>query len=266
VKPVYVEGVGIFGVGLVGWEQARTVFAGAAPYTPAPVPPLKPAALPPDARRRTSDHIRVAIEVASEAVRRAGADGSALASVFATSESDGGITHDICSEVVKDQPQVSPTKFHNSVTNAAAGYWCMAVGSQQPSTSVAAWDASFTVGLIEALSQLLTDQPRVLLVAHDMPLPEPLNSVRPIASIFGAALVLARDRSPHSVARLSAELRPATRPDTALADVGLEHLRLGNPAARALPLLAALARRADSDITLAGIDGLGVSVQVTLCA
>lgn len=265
MKPVYVEGIGILTPGLVGWDQARAVLRGEAPFNPTPLGALKPALLAPDVRRRTTDHIRLAIEVAGEAVRHAGRDGKDLASVFASAESDGAITHDICVEVAKPQPQVSPTKFHNSVTNAAAGYWCMAVGSRAPSTCVACWDATATAALVESVGQVLTDQPQLLLVVHDVPMPDPLNRARPIAAPFGAGLVLARDRSPHSCARLTLSTGIAAA-ETALDDAALEAARRGNPAARMLPLLAALARSIPASVELPRCGGCGVRVQVEPCA
>ncbi len=246
----WIEGVGIYAPGLVGWEQAASVLAGRLPYAPTDPPKLAPALLPADVRRRTTEHIRLAVEVASEAVRHAQAEPAALWSVFATSESDGAISHNICEEVAKDVPEVSPTRFHNSVTNAPAGYWCMAVQSQAPSTSLSGYDASVGVGLIEAGVQVAVEKSSVLLVAHDTPFPEPLHSARPMSALFGMALVLAPARSAHSLGRIVVTIEPALRALSRLPEAGLDSLRTGNPAARILPLLAALARRESGELFL----------------
>jgi hypothetical protein len=261
MNAIYLESVGVFGPGLVGWNQARAVLASETPYAPAPLPPLKPDRLAPDVRRRTTDHIRLAIEVAAEATRALGDDAKILPSIFASADSDGAIAHDICLEVAKDNPQVSPTRFHNSVNNAPAGYWCMAVGSQAPSTSVCGYDGTFAVGLLEAILQLLTETPRVLLVAHDSPLPDPLHRVRPLAAMFGVAFVLTRDRSAHSLARLELALTNS-RNETTLDDDKLENLRRGNPAARALPLLAALAAKRSAEIHLPYLIDRGLMARI----
>jgi hypothetical protein len=261
VKPIYIESIGVLAPGLTGWAHARAVLAGDAPYTAAPLAPLKPARLAPDVRRRTTEHIRIAIEVATEATQTLGDDVRELASVFASSDSDGAITHDICFEVAKNDPQVSPTRFHNSVNNAPAGYWCMAVGSQAPSTSVAGYDGSFAVGLLEAALQLLTDTPRVLLVAHDTPLPGPLHGARPFHAIFGAALVLTTVPQPQTLARLELDLTDPHR-ETPLENSDLEKLRAGNPAARALPLLAAVARKHKTQIHLPYLVSRTLAVRV----
>lgn len=264
MKPVYIESIGVLAPGLAGWPRARAVLAGETAYAPAPLPPLKPARLAPDVRRRTTDHIRLAVEVATEATQSLGDEARHLATVFASAESDGAITHDICQEVAKESPQVSPTRFHNSVNNAPAGYWCMAIGSQAPSTSVAGYDGTFAVGLLESATQLLMDAPRLLLVAHDTPLPEPLHGVRPFSAMFGAALVLTRERTPHSLAQIQIATAPASdvAAETTMNDPGLESLRRGNPAARALPLLSAVAARREADIVLPYLEGLAMSARI----
>lgn len=258
----WVDGVGIFGPGLVGWPQAAAVLRGEAPYAPGELPKLAPALLPADVRRRTTEHIRLAVEVGAQAVAQAQADGAALWSVFASSESDGAITHNICEEVARDTPEVSPTRFHNSVNNAAAGYWCMAVQSRAPSTSVAGFDASVAVGLLESLVQVQIENTGVLFVAHDTPLPEPLNAVRPMTAIFGAALVLAPQPSARSLMRLAVEIEPRPQSLSRLPDAGLDGLRTGNPAARALPILAALARRERAELLLPYVHSQALRVRM----
>lgn len=258
----WINGVGIFAPGLVGWPQALPILAGSEPYIPGTVPKLSPALLAPDVRRRTTDHIRLAVEVGGEAVQHAGADGSQLWSVFASSDGDGIIMDHICEEVAKDAPQVSPTRFHNSVNNAPAGYWCVAVQSHQPSTSLAAYDASFAAGLLEAVTQVQVEQAGVLYISHDTPLPDPLHAVRPIESIFGVALVLAAQRGPKSLARLTIMLEPQLVSLSRLSDVGLEGLRTGNPSARSLPLLSAVARRSAGEILIPYVHSRALRVQV----
>lgn len=261
MMPVYVQGVGIVGPGLPNWSQARPILAGTAAYSDTGLPRLSPALLSPDLRRRAGDHIRIAIEVATEAVSHAGVAAENLPSVFATSESDGQVTHAICEAIVQPQPAVSPTRFHNSVTNAAAGYWSMAVQCLRPSTSVAGFDASFGVGLLEACTQVLTDADAVLLVAHDTRLPEPLNGVRPMLASFGTALILTRRAAERSLAQLEVSVAP-TAAHTRMTQAPLEQLRCGNPAARALPLLAALAAGGQVEVVVPYLEGQALRIGV----
>lgn len=234
---VAIAGVGCCAPGLNNWLEAAAVLRGAAPYVATPVV-IGAGILTGELRRRSGEHIRLAVQVGAEAVAQAGCDPTLLASVFASSESDGQVTHHICEAVASAQPQVSPTRFHNSVNNAPAGYWSMAVQSQAPSTSVAGFDASFAVGLLEAYTQVRVENAPVLFVAHDVPLPPPLHALRPLASACAIALVLvpAGDDRP----RLVLAQAPAAA-DTAFAETSLELLRRGNPAARGLPLLQVLA-------------------------
>ena len=258
----WIEGVGVYAPGLVGWQQAAAVLAGKVPYAPDPPPKLVPALLPADLRRRATEHIRLAVEVGAQAVQQAQADAGPLRSVFASSESDGAITHSLCEELARANPEVSPTRFHNSVNNAPAGYWCMAVQSRAPSTSVAGFDASFAVGLIEAGAQLYGEQERVLLAAHDTPLPEPLHSARPLSAIFGAALVLAPQPGARSLARIAFVIEPKLQALSRLPGAGLEGLRTGNPAARILPLLAAVARHDTVELLVPYVHGHALRISV----
>lgn len=262
---LFVAGVGIYAPGLSGWEQARAVFAGATPYVSHELPRLQPALLEPALRRRTSTHVRLAVEVAAQAIAHAAHDPKTLASVFVSSEADGETTHYICEEVSLPAPQVSPTHFHNSVNNTAAGYFSMAVGSSMPSTSIACWHELIATGLIEAAAQLAAGTD-VLLVMNDVPLPAPLHEHHAFTAPFGVALVLTREHDQHSMASLSFTGVPVAGAATVMPDPGLESLRRGNPAAQALPLLAAIATRAHSTVALPWFDARVLAIEVAACA
>ena len=107
---------------------------------------------------------------------------------------------------------------------------------------------------LEAAVQATVQDHPVTLIAYDVPYPEPLHAVRPIDTMFGMALVLTPDRTDRALAALTIEMADAAPDATRMADVALERLRLANPAARALPLLAAIARRDTATIRLDGID------------
>lgn len=260
---VFVSGVGIWTPGLIGWGQARAVLGeGAAPA--AGEARINAALLTGELRRRSGEHIRLAVEVAAEAVAMARLDAATLASVFASSESDGHIANYMCEAVAQPQPAISPTRFHNSVNNAPAGYWGMAVQSLKPSTSVAGFDATFAVALVEAYAQVLGEREPVLLVAHDSPFPEPLHRVRPFTVSAGVALVLTPARIASSIAQLALEVAEGGV-ETSLAPPALEALRLGNPALRALPLLVALAHRRTEIPVLPYVGSLTLRTSVTPC-
>jgi hypothetical protein len=109
------------------------------------------------------------------------------------------------------------------------------------------------------------DDAVVALVAYDHPYPEPLNAVRPIAAAFGMALILTPRASERSLAMLEVEFVSGTTTDTTMQDADLEALRLGIPAARGLPLLAALASGKSAQISIAYLAQNHLSVRVTPC-
>jgi hypothetical protein len=98
-----------------------------------------------------------------------------------------------------------------------------------------------------------------LLIAYDAAAPEPLNTARPILGTCAVALVLRPARNAGATATLTLAPAPGA-PETTLADPALERLRAGNPAARSLPLLHALATRTAGDIVLPMTPALKVSV------
>ena len=265
--PLYIEGLGLLGPGLPDWTTALPVLRGEAPHQFAPTVLTAPARLPPAERRRAGAVMRLAMGVADAAIAQAGADPSALATVFTSSGGEGLNCHSLCEALAEPKPLISPTRFTNSVHNAAAGYWHIAVGSQATSTSLCAHNGSFCAGLIEAAAAMHSDGHAVLLVAYDLPYPEPLNTCRRIPESFGLALLLTPQRTDKSLAAL--QVRPiafeagaATRCE----DASLEALRCAIPAAAALPLVQLLALRSDGSVVLDYQDALQLQVQLEILA
>jgi hypothetical protein len=265
---VYVNGIGILAPGLLGWPAARAVLAGVKPYVDSAVPEPPAALLPANERRRASAAVKWALEVAQAAVEQAQIDPTALTTVFTTSGGETAVFDKICSSLAGADRAISPTLFHHSVHNAASGYWGIGTQSRQSSTALAAYDASFCAGLLEAHSLVCTDAAPVLLIAYDLPAPPPLYAARPLLAGFAAALVLSSQANARTLARLSCTLAETQggQPLSTLADPGLEKLRTGNPGARALPLLAGVAAGGDSEVRLEYLDGLQVRVAITSCA
>src|SRR5437879_3553717 len=217
------------------------MLTGETPWVQAPtrLPPLQ--CLPSAERRRTGAVVRLALTVGLEATERAGVDAARLPAVFTSSGGDGENCHEICQVLASADRQLSPTRFHNSVHNAAAGYWSIAAGATPSSNVICAYDASFAAGLLEALTQVVVDRTAVLLLACDVSYPEPLHTKRPIPDAFGVGLVLTPGRRKSSLAGLTATLTDAAA--DRIPDSPLEAVRSSIPAARSLPLLLRLARR-----------------------
>ena len=251
---VFIEGIGLLGPGLDGWQAARGVLAGLQLYEPRPVMPPPASLLAPAERRRSGLTVRLAIAAGIEALAHSGRDPAEMAMVFAASGGDGETIHETLAVLATAQREVSPTRFHNSVHNAPSGYWAVATGSRAPSTSLSAYDDSFAAGLLEAAVQAVVEDRPITLIAYDVPYPEPLHRVRPILAMFGMALVLSPRPAGQAIAAVSIAAAQIGSPATGMAEPGLEQLRLGNPAARALPLLAAIARAEAATIHLHGME------------
>jgi hypothetical protein len=261
---VFVDGVGVLGPGLDGWPGARAVLRGEARYAMTEMKPPTADLLPAAERRRCGRPVRLALHVGLEAVRLSGARIATLPTVFTSSSGDGEVTHHLCTALARPEHDVSPTRFHNSVHNAPAGYWSIATESREPSTSLCAFHGSFAAGLLEAGLQAAAEARYVLLVAYDSPYPPPLDVVHPMIAPFAAAFVLAPARGARSLGSLAIELAGAA-PETPLADEALERLRRGVAAARSLPLLAALARGERSRAHLAYLPETSLAVEVAPC-
>jgi Beta-ketoacyl synthase, N-terminal domain len=259
---VYVDGVALLGPGLQGWASSRAVLAGSEPYVWAPtvVPPSP--LLPANERRRTVQTVKLALAVGAEAMENARCEAAAVATVFTSSGGDGETIDDILATLASPDPEVSPTRFHNSVHNAPAGYWSIATRSREPSSSLCFHDWSFTGGLLDAASQAGVDDRSVALIAYDLPYPEPLHGLRPIGAVFATALVLAPRASATSLAWLDIELCRGAGEATVMVDAGLEAVRRSVPAARSLPLLTALARPAPTTVILDHVAGNQLSLSL----
>ncbi len=260
----FVEAAAVLGPGLAGWEAARPVLAGSAPYVPADLVLPRFEALPAAERRRVGLVVKLSILVGLQALERAGRPGDAVPTVFTSSGGDGDVINEICTMLASSDRLISPTRFHNSVHNAPSGYWGIATGSRAPSTSLCAFDWSFAAGLIEAATQVNIDHECVLLIAYDLPYPEPLRSARPIRYPFASALLITRRRTARSAATCEIGNGEASAPSR-MKDANLEQLRRDNSAARSLPLLAALAGGHGSGVTEVLIEStagntLGLSV------
>ena len=257
---VHLQGVGVYGPGLSGWTQTADVLAGRQPLVIAPInlPPAE--ALPPAERRRAGMSIKLAFAIGFDASRHAGANPATLRSVFTSSGGDCDNCHAILETLASADRAVSPTRFHNSVHNAPAGYWSIAAACRATSTSLSAYDGSFAAGLLEAATQTLSSGESCLLLAYDNPYPEPLGALRGIPYPFGVAMVLSA--APRASALATLDLTLGRQVPIRMADGPLETMRSSVPAARSLPLLQCLAQGRQERMTLEYLDGMSLNVHV----
>lgn len=252
-----VQGLAVLGPGLPDWTTAAALLREPTNWQRVPTVVPAPQLLPATERRRAGLVVKASVLVADAACTAAGIAPTAMATVFTSSTGDPANCHAMCEALASAERLVSPTRFTNSVHNVAAGYWHIATHAMTASTSLGAFDGSFAAGLLEATLQCVHAQAPVLLVACDVPYPEPLHAVRRLADSFALAMVL----SPGAGRRLRVALAGDATP-TRCADDGLEALRLQIPAARALPLLQALAGTAAASLVIEGLPQQALAVEV----
>lgn len=245
-----IRGIGFWAPGLPDWSSA-CAFArdGQRPTGTASRP--SPQLLAPNERRRSPPTVAVALEVAQAACTHANCDPRTLPSIFASMHGDLAITDYMCATLVDTPQDISPTRFHNSVHNAAAGYWTIGTGCTRATTAISAFDATFAQGLLEALTQLATGTEAVLLVAYDGDSPGPLGPIENSHGLLGGALVLTRDAGNGD--RLRATLTVGAAP---AANGPLANFMPDNAMSPMLPLFDALATGGDLATLRAGPDRL----------
>lgn len=229
---VHVEGIGWWSPEFADWAGAERWLREEA--APTRAHDGKPAAtvLAPGERRRAPDLVLLACEVAAQAVAAAGREAAGLPCVFASMRGDVATTDALCATLAEAPLEVSPTRFHNSVHNAPAGYWTVATGCHAASTALAAGPASFAAGLLEAALETLSEGTPVVFAAYDIAARGPLAEVVHANTSLGMAFVLSGERGERTRATL--RLRHAAGMIATAADA--------HPLAAALPLLRALAR------------------------
>jgi hypothetical protein len=250
LPPVAIEGVAFWHTRLPGWAVARAVMRGEeeAPATSATRP--TPSLLAPTERRRAPDTVALALEVAVRACEAASRSPAQLRSVFASTYGDLGISDYMCATLAATPTLISPTKFHNSVHNAAAGYWSIGTSSHTPYTAISAYRYTFANAVLEAATQVVCDGQPVVCVAFDVQSTGPLGTVAPSSGLLGAALVLApaRGDSQRTLALRTEAGIPAevTSPRSAAATLVAQ-----NALAPCLPFFEALAYSQPDNVVLA---------------
>jgi len=201
---------------------------------------LAPGLLSPAVRRRAPVSVKMAIEVMKQACDMAALDPREVATVYCSAMGDMQITDYICRTLAENPELLSPTQFHNSVHNAATGYWTIATTAHSPATAISAYTYSASMAFLEAAIQAADEELPVLLVTEEVQAPPALSFACPTNAPFAAALLLAPvSKNFPAIARLGFETLAgamewkglASLPDQ-LADI---------PSAHLLSVLAALA-------------------------
>jgi hypothetical protein len=200
---IAITGAGFWCPTLPDWEAAVGFLRGKQLALEQPMQKPAPKMLAANERRRAPESVVIALEAASQACAAAGLDGSGVPSIFASAYGDLAINDYLCRTLAEAPKMCSPTRFHNSVHNAAAGYWTIGTGCNLPSTAMAAGESTFASGLLESVLQVAAEESPVLLVAYDMPAHGPLTAFVQSDCLLGVAFVLAPVTGPVTTGELA---------------------------------------------------------------
>jgi hypothetical protein len=168
----------------------------------------------------------------------------------------------MCATMASTPALVSPTKFHNSVHNAAAGYWTIAAGCTRPYTALSAGDHSFGAGLLEASAQALAGGENILLVAYDIDARGPLAPVARSKHMLAAALIVSPQRGATALAHFDLQLDARTGLVPSQALPRNAELVAGNSTESCLPFVEALALGGRHEILCLATPTLGLAIQL----
>ena len=256
---VDIVGLGVWSESFSNWEEFLSVLGG---HPVEASSALKPQAIPPNERRRAPLAVKMAVEVMDQACRMAEIEPATVATVFASAIGDMQITEYMCSTLANAPQTMSPTRFHNSVHNAATGYWSIATQSHCPASAVSGFSNSASMAVLDGAIQAVEEQIPVLVTVQETATPQSLQSVYEWELPFSAAMVLVpvgMCSSNIASLRLSAsgnQVEPPHLDDIPGIDLS------GNPAARLLPLLIAIAEQRNADVRLPLSRGSSLAIAI----
>ena len=172
----------------------------------------------------------------------------------------------MCKVLATDNKQLSPTKFHNSVHNAAAGYWTMSTGCMKAASSIAGFGESVPLALLEAIVQCVAENIPVLLTFYDAPSCTVLQGLLKNDKPFSVSMIIVPLASKKEGRLLTVKVkqRAVGWPVVDLPPK-LQHCYENNPAARLLPILAKISNQNDpSGLSLNMPLSTGSSLAITI--
>ena len=247
-------GIGAWGPGFSDWQTLKDLLLNdsideASLVTSTP----KPEVIPANERRRAPLPVKAAVDVSWQALQQSGISSEEVACVFASGLGDTEITDYMCRVLTTQEKQLSPTKFHNSVHNAAAGYWTISTHCMKSANSIAAYQKTVGLALLEGFTQCVLLNEPVLITLFDTAAHEAYRQIFACEYSFAAALLIrpATDKALSGSSYLAkiclTEATNASAESTWSSET-LSKLYQDNPAAKVLDLLNAIART-DADMT-----------------
>lgn len=178
-------GIGAWGPGFNSWPELEAILRNHStvdelPYAIAP----KPLVIPANERRRAPLPVKAAVEVSAQALAQSGFNAADVACVFGSGLGDTDITDYMCRVLASDNKQLSPTKFHNSVHNAAAGYWTISTNCMKSANSIAGYEETAGLALLEGVTLCSLQQEPVLITLLILPPVTAIAIYSPVSTVL----------------------------------------------------------------------------------
>ena len=184
-----IASVGAWGSYFESWDALKELMQGGAlPESKAKGP--KPAVIPANERRRAPLPVRLAVESSWQATESAGISPEQLRCVFVSALGDTDLTDYMCKTLASEHKELSPTKFHNSVHNAPAGYWTISTKTMSAANSVAGFEESVSLTLLEAMVQCESEGVPLMVTFYDAPVSEVLRPLLANQEAFAFSLII----------------------------------------------------------------------------
>lgn len=247
----YIESVGLQAPGLEGWRASQPILQGQKPYQAEKLTPYSPGFLPANERRRTTDTIKLALRTAENTVENYSQDAiSNLPTLFACVDGDTQISAKMTTAILQDEPMISPIHFHNSVHNAPAGYWMIGQKNHTAASSISAGHYQIGSSLLEAITTLTEQNPKIMVVWYDLPVDPILEIFQPDIAPFGCGFILTKNPDENTLAKVEFTLESAEIEGSHKQESESEQTKAwqdewfgNNRAATCLPLLKSLAQK-----------------------
>lgn len=178
MKRIFVNGVGLFcpwaGSPEAFVEQLHAPHGLSGPSDASPKPPCR--LIPPRLKRGTSLLTQMLGEVVEQAATYAGVAASDVATVYGSRFGELETAVTLLEMLFRDDGRISPSRFKNSVHNAASGLVSIGTGNRAFSTAIAGGSATFAASFLEAFAYLQSAGGDVILAVGDDALPEPFRA------------------------------------------------------------------------------------------
>ncbi|MFC4701781.1 beta-ketoacyl synthase chain length factor [Glaciecola siphonariae] len=169
----------------------------------------KPSVIPANERRRAPLSVRLAVESSWQATQSANVAPEDLTCVFVSGLGDTDLTDYMCKTLASEHKELSPTKFHNSVHNAPAGYWTISTNTMTAANSVAGYEESVSLTLLEAMVQCESEGTPMLVTFYDAPVSDVLRPLLHNAEAFAFSVVIYPSTADVEGIELSAKIEKA---------------------------------------------------------